>query len=770
MTPPLPLPHPHAPFWRRRGLHILATLAVTAVWLWRIWPGAPSMAYQSVVRLTAQMEYQMAITPGDTLRLCITDGRVADDDGMALTPTTTTTTAVCISPAGHLATSDAIAAGTPDSIAGDTLTLLLQAEHQRLTVLRDNYRRQQQQLTAYARRHSVVDDGYNDVMVYAETLRQRLAATETAVQRLERACRTAMPIARLRVTEAVAERYAATGTADSGEMRLHRYRMVCHRVARQGRLWLWQTDNERLSRAIDWRCTAWGRRGTQPHYVLGYWSPSALLPQAMVCNGMDTVACGVDDGMVVVDRRGRLCGMRTADGMVTAREIDRLYRSSTGHMGQRLWRTAWALTMRTWQRRAAADSTLIIQGKTDMLPTGRLIAEACGGWLTTDSMRYVGQTLQGQPQGYGQARYADGSTYRGYFAKGLRQGAGTWTMASGMTASGNWQADSLAQGTLRTDSLRYTGRMTAQQQPQGQGRQTRADGTTYWGNWDNGQRHGFGIAVDGQTMVQAGTWRRGRFHGERMIYTADRVYGIDIAKYQHVSGRKTYPIDWQRLRITSLDRKIDRRTLGHQNYPISFIYIKASEGTTYVNRFYSADIAAARRWRFPVGAYHFFSTQKGGQAQALHFLRTARPQCGDMAPVLDVEPTDEAIRRMGGKEALQREMAAWVRTVREACGTLPVIYVSQSFVHKYFDGLPPEVAACPTWIARYGEYMPAIHMTHWQLSPQGRVEGIKGDVDINVFNGTKEDFRTFLQQTQVTKTYTPPRRQPARARTTRRRR
>ena len=145
---------------------------------------------------------------------------------------------------------------------------------------------------------------------------------------------------------------------------------------------------------------------------------------------------------------------------------------------------------------------------------------------------------------------------------------------------------------------------------------------------------------------------------------------------------------------------------------------------------------------------------------------------GDMAPVLDVEPTDAAICRMGGKEALHREMAAWVRTVKEACGTLPVIYVSQSFVHKYFDGLPHEVAACPTWIARYSNYMPVIHMTHWQLSPRGRVAGIKGDVDINVFNGSKDDFHAFLSQTQVTSTYTPPKQSKPRARTgkTRRRR
>ena len=48
------------------------------------------------------------------------------------------------------------------------------------------------------------------------------------------------------------------------------------------------------------------------------------------------------------------------------------------------------------------------------------------------------------------------------------------------------------------------------------------------------------------------------------------------------------------------------------------------------------------------------------------------------------------------------------------------------------------------WIARYGEYKPDVHLVYWQLSPDGRVNGIHGDVDINVFNGYMPAFRNFL--------------------------
>ena len=43
-------------------------------------------------------------------------------------------------------------------------------------------------------------------------------------------------------------------------------------------------------------------------------------------------------------------------------------------------------------------------------------------------------------------------------------------------------------------------------------------------------------------------------------------------------------------------------------------------------------------------------------------------------------------------------------------------------------------------IARYGEFRPYVKLAFWQLTPEGRVRGIHGDVDINVFNGNQEEF------------------------------
>ena len=152
----------------------------------------------------------------------------------------------------------------------------------------------------------------------------------------------------------------------------------------------------------------------------------------------------------------------------------------------------------------------------------------------------------------------------------------------------------------------------------------------------------------------------------------------------------------------------------------------------------------ARRRGFPVGAYHFFSTRPAAE-QAAFFLKRARLRKGDLPPMLDMELTDRKVASMGGREVLFREMLVWLRTVGERTGTTPVLYVNQNFVNRHLPFAPEELKAYPVWVARYGEYKPYVHLLYWQLSPYGTVEGIRGRVDINVFNGSEEMFREYVR-------------------------
>lgn len=85
-----------------------------------------------------------------------------------------------------------------------------------------------------------------------------------------------------------------------------------------------------------------------------------------------------------------------------------------------------------------------------------------------------------------------------------------------------------------------------------------------------------------------------------------------------------------------------------------------------------------------------------------------------------------------------------MQTVKKATGKRPILYVSQQFVNKYLPLASDIKNDYPIWIARYGEYKPDVKLIFWQLSPDGRVKGIHGDVDINVFNGYKDKFNQFI--------------------------
>lgn len=168
-----------------------------------------------------------------------------------------------------------------------------------------------------------------------------------------------------------------------------------------------------------------------------------------------------------------------------------------------------------------------------------------------------------------------------------------------------------------------------------------------------------------------------------------------------------------------------------------------------MNPYYRKDYLAAKAHGFKVGSYHFFSTISPAAQQAHYFLKHSYIRKGDFPPVLDVEPLPSQIRKMGGVGVLFSRVRTWLRIVERATGTKPILYISQIFVNRYLSMAPDLKHNYLVWIARYGEYKPDIHLVYWQLCPDGRVAGIRGEVDINVFNGYKDAFMKFSQNETV---------------------
>lgn len=329
-----------------------------------------------------------------------------------------------------------------------------------------------------------------------------------------------------------------------------------------------------------------------------------------------------------------------------------------------------------------------------------------------------------------------------------REGIGLTHDARGRIYIGIWSEDSLSIGVRIDRKGIYAGEFDGYMQASGHGCYRHHDGTYYEGRWQNDQREGYGIAIS-PTRLLAGTWKKDRFFGEHIRHTVERIYGIDLSRYQHERGRRRFGINWKILRVTSLGRRIKGTIDGDVDYPIRFAYLKATQGISIQNRYFATDYASAHRYGIPVGAYHFFSPRQSGKLQANYFLSKGIFKKGDLPPVLDIEPTNAQIKAMGGTSVLLREIRVWINVVEQRLHVRPVLYVNQRLVNDHLEQDADLLRDYPVWIARYGEYKPGLHLCFWQLSADARVKGIQTEVDVNVFNGYEPQWEEFLLEATI---------------------
>lgn len=187
------------------------------------------------------------------------------------------------------------------------------------------------------------------------------------------------------------------------------------------------------------------------------------------------------------------------------------------------------------------------------------------------------------------------------------------------------------------------------------------------------------------------------------------VRGIDVSHYQA-------QINWD--------------TIATQN--IHFAFVKATEGNALTDSLYCHNWSEMKRVGLKRGAYHFFHPTISAEKQAKNFINLVELEFGDLPPVLDVEVLDGV-----SKVRLISSVREWLFNVEIKYNIKPIIYTNLKFYNKYLAGHFDDY---PVWIARYNNTkMPILacgrDWDFWQYGSKGRLNGIKGDVDVNVFNG-----------------------------------
>ena len=198
-----------------------------------------------------------------------------------------------------------------------------------------------------------------------------------------------------------------------------------------------------------------------------------------------------------------------------------------------------------------------------------------------------------------------------------------------------------------------------------------------------------------------------------------QVHGIDVSHYQG-------DINWKMLEQTRQGQ-----------FPIQFIFMKATEGGDYSDDRFTANFDSARAHGFIRGAYHFYNPKTDANKQADFFIQSVKLESGDLPPVLDIEKKGKDMKK------LQSDLKLWLRKVENHYGVKPIIYASYKFKTRYLND--SVFNTYPYWIAHY--YVDSVRYEgdwkFWQHTDVGTLPGIEEKVDLNVFNGGKNELDAF---------------------------
>lgn len=212
-------------------------------------------------------------------------------------------------------------------------------------------------------------------------------------------------------------------------------------------------------------------------------------------------------------------------------------------------------------------------------------------------------------------------------------------------------------------------------------------------------------------------WRA--LYGDAEYPEGYEIHGIDISHYQ---GK----IDWEQLKNAMI-----------KGCPVRFVIIKSTEGSSRLDENFRENFNQARDFGFIRGVYHFWSNKSTAREQAYYFLDQVHLTDGDLPPVLDIEhkPADKSV------EDFQRDVLTWLHIVEDKYHVKPIIYTYYKFKEQYLSA--PVFDDYPYWIAHY--YVDKVQYKgkwkFWQHTDVGKLPGIKGYVDFNIYNGSYYELK-----------------------------
>ncbi len=198
------------------------------------------------------------------------------------------------------------------------------------------------------------------------------------------------------------------------------------------------------------------------------------------------------------------------------------------------------------------------------------------------------------------------------------------------------------------------------------------------------------------------------------------VVGVDISHYQ--GG-----IDYEELATQS----------------IKFAYIKATEGSSYVDEHFAENWEKVNfgtlNSRVLIGAYHFFSYESDGEAQAKNYITAVGDLGGRLIPAIDLELYGDYLENPPETEKVVTELKKCLNALQGRYNVKPMIYAERDIYDRY---LASDFTDYPLWMRNI--YYPLDWTFHhdwtiWQYTDRGELSGYSGGgyIDLNVLNKNK---------------------------------
>lgn len=179
--------------------------------------------------------------------------------------------------------------------------------------------------------------------------------------------------------------------------------------------------------------------------------------------------------------------------------------------------------------------------------------------------------------------------------------------------------------------------------------------------------------------------------------------GIDVSHYQG-------SIDWDAV---------------VNGTPISYAYLKATEGASLVDDTYERNLSEARRVGLSVGSYHFYRPNVDWKQQFDNMTSVVKLESQDLVPIIDIEH-----RGSVSSDVFIADLRSFIEKVTEYYGKKPLLYTYHNFYNRYLAGVFPNYHFM---IARYRSDSPTLDdgkdYIMWQYTSTGSIPGIRGNVD-----------------------------------------